>query len=183
MLKTPHLPTDEVPGWPQRARRTSSVHVMLHDARLSTLNDQPERAAGDRGVRYVLYWMQQAQRVRSNHALEHAIAARQRAGPAGRRRLRPDGRLPGGHAPPLCLHARRPGRGRRRTSRRAASASCIRRGASDRRRRRAGRSRRRSSSATGAISATKRVARRRWRKPPAAGSMQVESDVVVPIEW
>ena len=46
---------------------------MLHSERLKRLNDAPERSAGDTGVRYVLYWMQQAQRVRSNHALEHAI--------------------------------------------------------------------------------------------------------------
>ena len=46
---------------------------MLHNERLRRLNDAPERAKGDSGARYVLYWMQQAQRVRSNHALEYAI--------------------------------------------------------------------------------------------------------------
>ena len=46
---------------------------MLHSERLKRLNDAPERSAGDRDGGYVLYWMQQAQRVRSNHALEHAI--------------------------------------------------------------------------------------------------------------
>jgi deoxyribodipyrimidine photo-lyase len=46
---------------------------MLHSERLKRLNDAPERRAGDRDGGYVLYWMQQAQRVRSNHALEHAI--------------------------------------------------------------------------------------------------------------
>jgi deoxyribodipyrimidine photo-lyase len=42
---------------------------MIHDDRLQTLNDAPER----KDARYVLYWMQQAQRVRTNHALELAI--------------------------------------------------------------------------------------------------------------
>jgi deoxyribodipyrimidine photo-lyase len=42
---------------------------MLHLERLEKLNDAPERA----NARYVLYWMQQAQRVATNHALEHAL--------------------------------------------------------------------------------------------------------------
>ena len=42
---------------------------MLHSERVQSLNDTPERA----GARYVLYWMQQAQRARTNHALEYAL--------------------------------------------------------------------------------------------------------------
>ena len=42
---------------------------MIDSARLKTLNDKP--IAGD--GRYVLYWMQQAQRTVDNHALEYAI--------------------------------------------------------------------------------------------------------------
>ncbi len=42
---------------------------MIHVERLRDLNDAPERPA----ARYVLYWMQQAQRVATNHALEHAL--------------------------------------------------------------------------------------------------------------
>ena len=45
---------------------------MIHSERLQILKDAPERGRGD-GASYVLYWMQQAQRVRTNHALEHAI--------------------------------------------------------------------------------------------------------------
>lgn len=41
---------------------------MIHPARVTTLAARPER----RG-RWVLYWMQQAQRTRQNHALEHAV--------------------------------------------------------------------------------------------------------------
>ncbi len=52
--------------WPQPQPRTKS-HV-IHDARIQQLNrDEP----GDGS--YVLYWMQQSQRVRFNHALEYAI--------------------------------------------------------------------------------------------------------------
>ena len=40
---------------------------MIHDARLQPGNDQPPR----RG-KFVLYWMQQAQRAGFNHALEYA---------------------------------------------------------------------------------------------------------------
>ncbi len=42
---------------------------MLHDERIQGLNRTAERA----GARYVLYWMQQAQRARTNHALEYAL--------------------------------------------------------------------------------------------------------------
>jgi deoxyribodipyrimidine photo-lyase len=42
---------------------------MIQPDRLRSLNDAPERAHG----RYVLYWMQQAQRVATNHALEYAL--------------------------------------------------------------------------------------------------------------
>lgn len=42
---------------------------MIHAERLAYLNEAPERA----DARYVLYWMQQAQRVHTNHALEHAL--------------------------------------------------------------------------------------------------------------
>ncbi len=41
---------------------------MIPDTRISHLNDKPVRAR-----RYVLYWMQQSQRARYNHALEYAI--------------------------------------------------------------------------------------------------------------
>ncbi|PKL39963.1 MAG: deoxyribodipyrimidine photolyase [Spirochaetae bacterium HGW-Spirochaetae-1] len=41
---------------------------MIHPERIKKLNDRPERK-GD----YVLYWMQQSQRVDWNHALAHAI--------------------------------------------------------------------------------------------------------------
>ena len=41
----------------------------MTDARIKTLNRQPVAEDG----RYVLYWMQQAQRAAFNHALEHAI--------------------------------------------------------------------------------------------------------------
>lgn len=40
----------------------------LHPVRIRTLNDAPVREG-----RYVLYWMQQSQRTRFNHALEYAI--------------------------------------------------------------------------------------------------------------
>ena len=42
---------------------------MLHQERIQSLNDSEARSKS----RYVLYWMQQAQRVRTNHALAHAI--------------------------------------------------------------------------------------------------------------
>jgi deoxyribodipyrimidine photo-lyase len=41
---------------------------MLHPGRVHPLNDASPRAG-----RYVLYWMQQAQRCRYNHALDHAV--------------------------------------------------------------------------------------------------------------
>ena len=41
---------------------------MIHRARIAVLNSFPARAGN-----YVLYWMQQAQRVSQNHALEYAI--------------------------------------------------------------------------------------------------------------
>jgi deoxyribodipyrimidine photo-lyase len=42
---------------------------MLHNERVQSLNHTPERAE----ARYVLYWMQQAQRAHTNHALEYAL--------------------------------------------------------------------------------------------------------------
>ena len=42
----------------------------MEGLRIGLLNDRP----ADQGGRYVLYWMQQAQRASFNHALEHAIA-------------------------------------------------------------------------------------------------------------
>lgn len=42
---------------------------MIDKARIRIINDQPENPQGD----YVLYWMQQAQRSTSNHALEYAL--------------------------------------------------------------------------------------------------------------
>ncbi|MEM7809074.1 MAG: deoxyribodipyrimidine photolyase, partial [Planctomycetota bacterium] len=44
---------------------------MIHDTRVRQLNDQPVRDAAD--SKWVLYWMQAAQRTRCNHALEFAI--------------------------------------------------------------------------------------------------------------
>src|ERR1700712_491149 len=44
---------------------------LIHDARLRRLNDEAVFAA-ERSS-YVLYWMQQSQRTRFNHALEYAI--------------------------------------------------------------------------------------------------------------
>ena len=43
---------------------------MIEDARIQQLNQQPIRLEGRR---YVLYWMQQSQRAEYNHALEYAI--------------------------------------------------------------------------------------------------------------
>jgi deoxyribodipyrimidine photo-lyase len=43
---------------------------MIPPERVRPLNDQPVLP----GKRYVLYWMQQAERTRYNHALEHAVA-------------------------------------------------------------------------------------------------------------
>lgn len=43
---------------------------MIHPTRVATLNDRP---AGAGKGRYVLYWMQQSQRASGNHALEYAI--------------------------------------------------------------------------------------------------------------
>lgn len=42
---------------------------MIHETRVHELNDRPIEAKR----RYVLYWMQQSQRTRCNHALEYAI--------------------------------------------------------------------------------------------------------------
>lgn len=42
---------------------------MIHESRITQLNDAPVRADGD----CVVYWMQQSQRARCNHALEYAI--------------------------------------------------------------------------------------------------------------
>ena len=42
---------------------------MIHPERIRVVNDRAVRK-GD----YVLYWMQQSQRVRFNHALEYAVA-------------------------------------------------------------------------------------------------------------
>lgn len=41
---------------------------MIEDARIQCLNDDPPHDGGE----YVLYWMQQSQRAKFNHALEHA---------------------------------------------------------------------------------------------------------------
>ncbi|MBC7782246.1 MAG: deoxyribodipyrimidine photo-lyase, partial [Burkholderiales bacterium] len=41
---------------------------MIQSSRCRILNDRPEQAG-----KYVLYWMQQSQRTRCNHALEAAI--------------------------------------------------------------------------------------------------------------
>jgi len=42
---------------------------MIHQERLRLLNDRPAAAR----ARFVLYWMQAAQRVRDNHALTYAV--------------------------------------------------------------------------------------------------------------
>ncbi len=42
---------------------------MIHDSRIKFLNDEPVHSTG----KYVLYWMQSAQRTRFNHAVEYAI--------------------------------------------------------------------------------------------------------------
>ena len=42
----------------------------MNDQRVQSLNDQ----AADANGRYVLYWMQQAQRATGNHALDYAIS-------------------------------------------------------------------------------------------------------------
>jgi len=42
---------------------------MLHSERIASLNETAERSDG----RYVLYWLQQAQRVAANHALAYAV--------------------------------------------------------------------------------------------------------------
>jgi deoxyribodipyrimidine photo-lyase len=42
--------------------------LMIEPERIQALNDLEPRKG-----RYVLYWMQAAQRVRYNHALEHAV--------------------------------------------------------------------------------------------------------------
>jgi len=46
---------------------------LIHPERLQTLNSRPYDAVPRRRARYVLYWMQAAQRVRDNHALTFAI--------------------------------------------------------------------------------------------------------------
>ena len=48
----------------------------MEPERIKLLNDRPPAAGG----RYVLYWMQAAQRAACNHALEHAIALADRHG-------------------------------------------------------------------------------------------------------
>ena len=45
------------------------IRSTIHDTRVQPLNDEPARDG-----RYVLYWMQQSQRTRFNHALEYAAA-------------------------------------------------------------------------------------------------------------
>jgi deoxyribodipyrimidine photo-lyase len=51
---------------------------MIEDARIQRLNEDPANEGGD----YVLYWMQQSQRAQFNHALEHAARiANQRGEP------------------------------------------------------------------------------------------------------
>lgn len=54
--------------WNERRCRANSPG-MIQNERITDLNDAPLRE----GAGYVLYWMQQAQRVRTNHALELAI--------------------------------------------------------------------------------------------------------------
>ena len=49
---------------------------MLHNERVQSLNQTPERAC----ARYVLYWLQQAQRARTNHALEYALESANQRG-------------------------------------------------------------------------------------------------------
>jgi deoxyribodipyrimidine photo-lyase len=48
---------------------------MIQPERIQALNDRPERAG-----RYVLHWMQAAQRARGNHALAHAVREADRRG-------------------------------------------------------------------------------------------------------
>jgi deoxyribodipyrimidine photo-lyase len=55
--------------WPSALPHATSAGAMIHAERLEDLNDAPER----QDARYVLYWMQQAQRVATNHALEFAL--------------------------------------------------------------------------------------------------------------
>ncbi|GAA1430710.1 deoxyribodipyrimidine photo-lyase [Microlunatus lacustris] len=47
----------------------ADVHPGIQAERVQVLGDHPVRASG----RYVLYWMQQSQRSELNHALEHAV--------------------------------------------------------------------------------------------------------------
>jgi deoxyribodipyrimidine photo-lyase len=49
--------------------------MTIDPARIDILNDRPHRQGG-----YVLYWMQQSQRARCNHALEHAVHLANTAG-------------------------------------------------------------------------------------------------------
>jgi deoxyribodipyrimidine photo-lyase len=47
----------------------ADVYPGIQAERVAALNDRPEPASGD----YVLYWMQQSQRTELNHALEYAV--------------------------------------------------------------------------------------------------------------
>src|SRR5204863_564357 len=58
-----HLGTFESSGG-----RGSYDHPMVQETRVRRLSDEAVRDDG----RYVLYWMQQSQRARFNHALEYA---------------------------------------------------------------------------------------------------------------
>ena len=76
---------------------------MIQPGKIRSLNDQPRRKG-----RYVLYWMQAAQRAQWNEALEFAIQQANELDVTGGRSLLSGGRLPTGQSPPLPLHAPRP---------------------------------------------------------------------------
>ena len=75
----------------------------MEPERIKLLNDRPPDPAG----RYVLYWMQQAQRAACNPCARACGSARERARAGGRGGVRADGRLPGSQPAPLPLHAGR----------------------------------------------------------------------------
>lgn len=58
-------PVAAAPRWLQTLRVATQL---IDEARIRTRGEEPERPGAD----YVLYWMQKAQRARTNHALEHA---------------------------------------------------------------------------------------------------------------
>ena len=82
----------------------------MEPERIKLLNDRAPDGAG----RYVLYWMQAAQRAGVQPRARARGGAGQRARAARGRRLRADGRLPRGQPAPLPLHARGPARDRGR---------------------------------------------------------------------